>query len=352
MSDSIDWNLAVATASRLAPRGPELPRAQARDAVLMLRDLAAEAVEPVRRVTGLEVAGDGGAMVVDRPAWIASNVAGMRIAMTPLLERLDETEPPALIRDLGSRGTALQVGAVLAWLSGKVLGQYEVFTPPGERGRLLLVAPTIVNVERQLQVPSRDFRLWVCLHEETHRVQFGAVPWLADYLASLVAEFLEVSEVGIGQVVKAVAQAVRSVVPSSSSSSSSSTGPRESIIEAIQSPEQRAVFDRITGLMSLLEGHADVVMDDVGPQIIPSVELIRTRFTERRQSPSAIDGLARKVLGMDAKLRQYTEGAAFVRHVTGEIGMAGFNGVWASPSTLPTRAEIRDPQLWLSRMAG
>jgi coenzyme F420 biosynthesis associated uncharacterized protein len=258
MAESVEWSLAVSTATRLAPKGPELPRAQAREAVAMLRDLSAEAVEPVRRVTGLHVPGDGRAAVVDRPAWIASNVTGMRVAMGPLLDRVDGREPPAFVRDLGSRGTALQIGAVLAWLSGKVLGQYEVFTDPGERGRLLLVAPTIVHVEQQLQVPARDFRLWVCLHEETHRVQFGAVPWLADYLASLVGDFVEASELGFGQLLKSLTQVARSAI-------GAGQAPREPLMEAVQSPAQRVVFDRMTGLMSLLEGHADVVMDEVGP---------------------------------------------------------------------------------------
>jgi coenzyme F420 biosynthesis associated uncharacterized protein len=355
MSDAVDWNLAISTATRLAPSGPVLSARDTRDAVAMLRDLAAEAVAPVARVTGLVVpettvdgaaiAGDAGALVVDRPAWIASNVAGMRIAMNPLLDLLDGKEPPELIRSLGSRGTALQVGAVLAWLSGKVLGQYEVFVNPGERGRLLLVAPTIVSVEQQLQVPSRDFRLWVCLHEETHRVQFGAVPWLADYLASLIGDFVEASDLSVGQMIRALTGAVRALVGRGGESNAS-------VMEAVQSPEQRLVFDRMTGLMSLLEGHADVVMDDVGPQVIPSVALIRERFTQRRASPSALDSIARRALGMDVKLRQYSEGAAFVRTIVDERGMSGFNQVWTSPATLPSRDEIRDPQLWLQRMKG
>ena len=136
---------------------------------------------------GADSPADAAAVVVDRPGWIASNVDGMRIVLSlweGLAERTDAA--PAVVRSLGSRGTALQLGAVLAWMSGKVLGQYEAFTATGEPGRLLLVAPTIVHVERQLDVPSRDFRFWVCLHEETHRVQFGAVPWLSDYLADRV----------------------------------------------------------------------------------------------------------------------------------------------------------------------
>ena len=336
---TVDWPLAVSTAIRLAPSGPVLSQRETQAAVDMLRELALEAVAPVQRVTGLIAPAGSRAQVVDRAAWIASNVSGMKIALAALAERVEGGGPPDLFRGVGARGSAVQLGVVLAWLSGKVLGQYEVFTEPGQPGRLLLVAPTIVQVEQQLQVPSRDFRLWVCLHEETHRVQFGAVPWLGAYLASLVNEFIEASDLSFGETLRRVAAVMGSIAR------------KGSFIEAAQSPEQREVFNKMTGVMSLLEGHADVVMDDVGPQVIPSVALIRERFTARRNSPKAIDALARRALGLDMKMRQYTEGAVFVRHVVDEIGMSGFNRVWTSPETLPTRNEITNPGAWIKRMA-
>ena len=93
------------------------------------------------------------------------------------------------------------------------------------------------------------------------------------------------------------------------------------------------------------------MMDAVGPQVVPSVALIRERFTARRNSPKAIDALARRALGMDMKLRQYTDGAAFVRQVVDAVGMSGFNKVWDSPQALPSRTEITDPDVWIKRMA-
>ena len=339
MTEAIDWGLAVSTATRLAPRGPQVPREEAADAVAMLRDLAQQAVDPVRDVTGLIAPVDDNAQVVDRQAWIASNASSLRLVMGPLMEKAEDA--PSLVRGIGGKGTAVQIGAVLGWLSGKVLGQYEVFTEA--QPRLLLVAPTIVHVEQQLAVPPRDFRMWVCLHEETHRVQFGAVPWLADHLLALITEFVEASDIGLRQMLRSLAAAVSSLARSA-------TGSDTSVMEAVQTPEQRAIFDRITALMSLLEGHADVVMDDVGPGIVPSVAMIRERFTQRRASPSAIDAIARRALGLDVKLRQYSEGAAFVRHAIDAVGMTGFNRVWSSAESLPTRAEIRDPQRWVERM--
>jgi coenzyme F420 biosynthesis associated uncharacterized protein len=340
MNDVVDWNLATRVGSRWAPDGPNLSLDEAKGVVSELRALAREAVAPVAEVTGLSAGDAAPAHVVDRNAWIASNVRAMRVSTQILLE--EHTEGGALLRNLGAQTSALQVGGALAWLSGKVLGQYEVFTDPGEERRLLLVAPTIVAVQRQLDVPQRDFQLWVCLHEETHRVQFTAVNWLAGYLTDQVGEFLDVSDMDF-------IESLRRVFAVLSTGVAAIRGKPASLVEAIQSPEQKVVFDRLTALMSLLEGHADVVMDEVGPQVVPSVGLIRERFTARRASPKAGEAFMRRAIGMDAKLRQYSEGAAFVRAIIDARGMTGFNAIWASPKMLPTRAEITEPSRWLAR---
>ena len=340
MTELVDWALAARLGAKWAPRGPQLARTETTRIVQQLRALAQEAVDPVSEVTGLRAPDEDVAVVVDRAAWIASNVTGLRVAS----ERLADAAPGSPFQGMSRQASAAQVGAALAWLSGKVLGQYEVFTDPGHPRRLLLVAPTIVSVQRQLDVPERDFQLWVCLHEETHRLQFGAVPWLADYLLAQVQAFMDVSEVGLGEVLRRFTSVVRV-------GGDLVRGRDVNMVEALQSPEQRVIFDRLTALMSLLEGHADVVMDEVGPGIVPSVDLIRRRFTARRTQPKPAEAFMRKAIGMDAKLRQYSQGAAFVRAVIAERGMAGFNRVWSSAETLPTREDIEHPDQWLARVS-
>ncbi len=104
--------------------------------------------------------------------------------------------------------------------------------------------------------------------------------------------------------------------------------------------------------MSLLEGHADYVMDGVGPGVVPTVEKIRAAFQERRTSARGLDALLRKLLGMEAKLRQYRDGEKFVRGVVDAVGMDGFNEVWSTPETLPSMAEVHDPDAWVARVHG
>ncbi|HEY7858702.1 MAG TPA: zinc-dependent metalloprotease [Candidatus Nanopelagicales bacterium] len=341
--DVIDWELAVSVGRRLAPAGPDLSADETYAAVSDLRAQALSAVAPVRERTGLVAEHDDAlAVVVDRPTWLASNVDGFRVVLEPMLERLrSKKDSSPMTTAVGSRATALQLGTVLAYLSGKVLGQFEAFAAPGDRGRLLLVAPNIVATERALGVDPHDFRLWVCLHEETHRVQFGAVPWLTEHLVSQIHGYLELTQSDGAELLRRVVAALVA---------SARGGSGTSLIDAAQSPAQKVAFDQITALMSLLEGHADYMMDAVGPDIVPSVATIRTRFDARRGSHVGLDGLLRRLLGLDAKMAQYADGAAFVRSVVDRVGIDGFNTVWRSPADLPSRGEIAAPETWCARV--
>jgi coenzyme F420 biosynthesis associated uncharacterized protein len=360
----IDWDLAISTGTRWARPGPQVSLAEARRTVSELRDLASAVQEPVLEVTGMHAPGDGSlgrVAVVDRPGWIRANVDGFRVVLEPLVEQLRERVPGAdraasgpqgFISSVGSRVTGIQAGLILAYLSGRVLGQYELFLPPetspvdGQQpGRLTLVAPNIVMIERELDVDPHDFRRWVCLHEETHRLQFTAVPWLRDYVQSQMTEFLLASELdpaAILQRIRAAADAMAGAVRG---------GDGGSLLEAVATPAQREIMDRLTAVMTLVEGHGDYVMDAVGPKVVPSVAVIRERFNSRRGSTGRIEQTLRRILGIDLKMKQYAEGSRFVSTVVDEVGMATFNKVWTSPETLPTKDEFARPQDWVDRVA-
>jgi coenzyme F420 biosynthesis associated uncharacterized protein len=343
----VDWDLAVATAVRLAKSGPEVDRREAHRTVAQLHDLALAADGHVHRFTGLEAPrAPGRVVVIDRHSWIRVNADGFRTVLAPLVDKLEarrDTIPGgSFATALGSRVTGLEAGALLAFLSGKVLGQYDLFAH--DEGRLLLVAPNIVQAERDMGVDARDFRLWVCIHEETHRVQFGAVPWLRGHVEGEIKAFLGATDVDPQALAHRLRDGLGAVVAAIQGDES------RSLIDVVQTPEQRVILDRLTAVMSLLEGHADYVMDGVGPDVIPTVEEIRRRFQKRRQGVGRLDQTLRRLLGVDAKIRQYTEGSSFVRGVVERVGMDGFNRVWTSPETLPTKDEIIDPASWVDRV--
>jgi coenzyme F420 biosynthesis associated uncharacterized protein len=355
----IDWKVAESTATRWVRPGPHVSLAEARRVVAELRQQAAAVAEPVRQVTGLPGDADGGKVaVVDRPGWIRANIAGFQVVLDPLVEHMQDigAAPPvgSVLTAVGSRVTGMQAGLILAYLASRVLGQYELFLPPdpdvpaddAPPGRLTLVAPNIVMIERELGVDPTDFRRWVCLHEETHRTQFTSVPWLRPYVQRQMTEFLLASDLDPASILnrlRGAADAVSGAVRGSDGAS---------FIEAIQSPRQREILDRLTAVMTLVEGHGDYVMDAVGPAVVPSVEQIRAKFNARRTSGNRLEQAIRRILGIDLKMRQYQQGAAFVRAVVADAGMETFNRVWTSPQTLPTREELASPRRWLERVAG
>jgi coenzyme F420 biosynthesis associated uncharacterized protein len=388
----IDWDMAISTGVRFARQGPQVSLSEARAVVAELRGLTAVVQQPVRDLTGLTSRGAVGPVaVVDRPGWIRANVGGFRVVLEPLAEQLAErsnVRPAAgsVVGAVGSRVTGVQAGLILAYLSSRVLGQYELFLPPGEGGasangasgaadgangagsaygapaaspvngaavagegagvgRLTLVAPNIVMVERELGVDPHDFRRWVCLHEETHRVQFTSVPWLRGYVQGMMTEFLLASDLDAGAILERLRSAATAVADAVRG------GEGESLVEAMQTPAQRALLDKLTAVMTLVEGHGDYVMDAVGPQVVPSVEDIREKFSHRRGSAGRMEQILRRILGIDLKMKQYEQGSRFVSTVVAEAGMAGFNKVWTSPETLPTRAELAEPREWLERVA-
>ena len=342
---AVDWAFAGNVGAWLARPGPAATDYTRNQAIDELTAASRRAEAPVREVTRM-----GGnapvpeARIVDRQGWIRAASDSMRV-MT------GGTDQPS--NPITGRVTGAQTGAVLAFISSGILGQYDPFADTGgaadDGGLLLLVYPNIIAVERQLRVSPADFRLWVCLHEVTHRVQFSANPWLAQHMSQALGVLTSDASEDVTQMVARLAEFVKK------RRSDGAKGPNDEgilgFMRAVQSEPQQAALDQLLVLGTLLEGHADHVMDAVGPAVVPSVASIRTRFDQRRQRKQPpLARLLRALLGVDAKLSQYTRGKAFVDHVVDRVGMDRFNTVWTHAETLPLPDEIEDPQRWIDRV--
>ena len=336
---AVDWEFAATVGAKLVRPGPAASDYTRRQVIDQLADAARDAELPVREVTGLNEGGEiPEARVVDRVEWIRAATKSMRVMTGGSEDR------PGFIT---GRVTGAQTGAVLAFVSSGILGQYDPFGPNG--GELLLVYPNVIAVERQLRVLPADFRLWVCLHEVTHRVQFRANPWLAQHMSQSLAVLTEDAGEDVTEIIGRLTELLRSKRDGVAADPNSSGV--LGLLRAVQSEPQRRALDQLLVLGTLLEGHADHVMDAVGPAVVPSVATIRRRFNERRQRKQPpLQRIARALLGFDAKLSQYTRGKAFVDHVVGRVGMVRFNAVWSNAETLPLPTEIDEPQRWIDRV--
>ncbi|MFF3571907.1 zinc-dependent metalloprotease [Nocardia jiangxiensis] len=340
LAGAVDWRLAARAGAAVVPAGPRTSRYSAEQVVAELAESSARAEGPVREVSELlDDRAVPAARIVDRPGWIHAAAESMA-SLTGEGESGRFSGKPA----------GMQAGAMLAFLSTAILGQYDPFS--GADGTLLLVAPNIVMVERALGVVPRDFRLWVCLHEVTHRVQFSSAPWLADYMKHNVEVLGNVGDEPVNEMLSRLLEEVRERRSRPDSDDPADRGVL-GLLRATQAPPQREALDRLLMLGTLLEGHADHVMDAVGPAVVPTVEQIRRAFDQRRRRPAnPVQRLMRALLGVDAKVAQYVRGKAFVDEVVGKVGMTRFNTVWTDGETLPRTDEIAVPQRWIDRVLG
>ena len=345
---SVDWGVAASVGERLARPAPPVTDYTRTQVIDELAAASRAAEPPVREVTGLHTEGAiPDARIVDRREWIRAAAESMRVMTGGDVEPAASPHPLAAVT---GKVAGAQTGAVLSFVSSGILGQYDPFGSAD--GVLLLVYPNVIAVERQLRLRPADFRLWVCLHEVTHRVQFTANPWLAEHMSRQLATLTHDMGEDVGAVAGRLAAYLRS------RRDRESVGPEDpssrgvlGLMRAVQSEPQRAALDRLLVLGTLLEGHADHVMDAVGPAVVPSVATIRNRFDARRQRKQPpLQRILRALLGIDAKLSQYTRGKAFVDDVVGRVGMDRFNRIWDSPATLPLPDEIDQPQRWIDRV--
>lgn len=346
--DPIDWSVArrvAAQALRLAPLLDDETRKRF-DAEIEAASTQAETL--VEKATGLKsLAGPPNVVVVDRLGWVDANILSFQRLLRPLAERLAERQRliPARASAAASAVSGVEVGLILAWLSSRVLGQYDLFGN-GEGGdALYFVAPNVVNIERRNAFPPTEFRLWIAIHELTHRAQFTAVPWMRPYFLDLIERGTSLTPPDAKAVATALLGAFDEVRAGRNPLADGG------IVTLLASSEQLDTLHEAQALMSLLEGHSDVVMSSAATEEIPGAKRFAKVLGERRASSKGLAKLVQQIAGFDAKLRQYAEGERFVEALLNEGGDDLLATVWTDRENLPTLEEIRDPARWIERFS-
>jgi len=332
----IDWSLAGQVArgiANLQPAGDPTPFEQ-------LSGPAAESERLVSAYTGLSAEALPVAEAVGRPEWIDANLRAIGGVLDPLADRLGSKLGP--IGGAAGAVLAIEAGAISGLLGGRVLGQYEfpVLDPAGP-ARLLFVAPNLAHAAKALDADPDQLLRWVALHETTHALQFGGVPWLRGHLAGLVGELLGALEVDPRGLLR---------IPDLSD--------LRGLVERVRvdglafvavGEERRGSLESAQAFMALLEGYAEHVMDAVGADLLADLDSMRAAMERRRTERSGLLRVLDKLIGLDLKLRQYEQGKAFCDAVVARGGIAALNRAWAGPEALPTFVELDDAVGWLAR---
>ncbi|MCL2768969.1 MAG: zinc-dependent metalloprotease [Solirubrobacterales bacterium] len=357
--DSIDWGLAQRVGELLAGSPPPGGRVHAGE----LRELAGDFAARVGDYSGLQPPGELPPLdVVDRAHWIQANLATMRPLVERMTDQLAHTGPlSGTMRSASGVLLGLQVGAITGVLSQRVLGQYDLsIVDPSAQARLLLVSPNLAQAARNLDVDREELTSWVTIHEVTHAVQFAGAPWLREHLAEHVESLLEKLRVsisgesvfnlsnlrslgdlrGLGDV-GAMRAELRALLEKAR---------RGELLRLTLGEQRWAIVERLQATMSLVEGHAEHVMDAVGADVLPSLPRLRRAMTHRRESRAMPWRLIERLLGIDLKMRQYEVGRHFCDEVVRERGRETLARAWAAPEQLPSMAELESPALWLARV--
>jgi coenzyme F420 biosynthesis associated uncharacterized protein len=343
----VDWDLAERIGTRLARRSPARNDLDLVQQEMDGRTSLAEAL--VTEATGLHPAGPAVVRVIDRPTWVSVNLEAFQRLLAPLLERWEErvAERAGLALDLAGRVAAVELGSLLGWMSSRVLGQYDLLiAEQADRAGdvVYLVGPNLIGLEQRYGFASDEFRLWVLLHELTHRAQFTGVPWLAPHFTELVHRALTLADPDPRQLANAARVMMRDRAEARRRLD------QGGVLALVASPEQQTALNEIGGMMALLEGHGDLTMDRAAAGHVPSAPRFASVLKARRQAGSPPLRLLRKLIGLEGKLNQYEQGERFIAEVELLAGPSAIDLCWQAPERLPTLDEIRHPARWLERM--
>ncbi|HEU5152736.1 MAG TPA: zinc-dependent metalloprotease [Iamia sp.] len=346
---AVDWGLAERVAVRAAGTDPFHRSYHADSLVADFTELTTIAEEQVAVATGLRsLAGPARARVDDRGDWVRANIASFQRLMRPVTSRLEEKMGSGLAAPVARRIAGAEVGALLGWMSSRVLGQYDLLViedeDPEEQDLVHYVGPNILALEKKFAFPPREFRQWLALHEVTHRMQFTGIPWMREHFLGLVDGMVSSVDEDPKQLLDAITRAAEQI--------RKGTNPLDEggLAAMFSNQAQRDLLEHIGGLMSLLEGHGDVTMDRAGADQIPNAVRFGQVLRQRRQNASPAIKLLQKLIGLEAKLKQYEQGERFIEAVEEVGGENQLDRAWEDPANLPTMTEIRDPQAWLDRV--
>lgn len=346
---AVDWGLAERVAVRAAGREPFADSYHYGSLSADFEELTAIAELQVAEATGLvSLSGTARARVTDRQGWVRANIASFQRLLRPITDRLDQQLATTPLAPVASRVAGAEVGMILGWMSSRVLGQYDLLVVedenPEDQDIVYYVGPNVLGLEKRFAFPPREFRHWLALHEVTHRAQFTGIPWMREHFLGLVQETVGSVDPDPKRFAEALGRLAADL--------RAGRNPLDDggLMAVFASPEQRLVLDRVAGLMSLLEGHGDVTMDRAGADQIPSAERFGQVLRQRRQQGNPAAKVLQKLIGLDAKLKQYEQGEAFIERIEREGGTELLDVAWVDPANLPTIAEIRDPEAWIARV--
>jgi putative hydrolase len=354
----VNWDVARQMALWIATEGKPQGNVDPMERI-RLEELARVADLHVTDATGLSTSVAGGVLSVlpvSRGDWALHSIESYR----PLLERLataldrqdDKADVDPSSQFLGDLGKllgpvllGLQSGVMLGHLARHSFGQYDLPLPRRPADQLLVIPANVDTFASEWGLEADDLRMLVCLTEITMHAVLGR-PHVRARLLALLEDYVgrfhvdpDAVEASFGELDMSDPSALQGVL-----------GNPETLLGAVQTPEQEEVRKRIEVLLTAVVGYVDHVLDEVGHRLIGSYDRLMEAVRRRRAEATDGERFAGRLLGLEVGRRQYERGDAFVRGVVERAGEDGLRRLWHSERELPTSAELDAPGLWLARI--
>ena len=281
--------------------------------------------------------------VFDRLSWTHANLA----SLSELLGQIDQPNAPrhGATNSITRASSGVEIGLMLAWLSRRVLGQFDMVTGDPSRDGIYYVGPNIYGLERRHGFAPSEFRLWIALHEVTHYLQFNGVPWMRSYFFDLVSRATELGTSNAQTFAEARARVAEVIRRGENPLTEGGIATLLAGTKLLETMREAQAF------MSVLEGHAEYVMSVAAPGEVPGAERFANVIRERRSQGTVAGRFLQQALGFEAKLRQYSEGHAFIDAIVGVGGSDYLRLLFDRRDHMPSTEEIRDPDRWVARVA-
>jgi coenzyme F420 biosynthesis associated uncharacterized protein len=348
VTEPVNWDLAAKVAAKVAGSDPLAQSYHYASLAADFEEATARAEQLVAEETGLvSLAGPARARVTDRQGWVTANVASFQRLVGPLTRRIADRLASPPVAAVGRHLAGVEVGTLLGWMSTRVLGQYDLLLVEDEDAEnqdiVYYVGPNVLSIEKRYAFPPAQFRLWLALHEVTHRAQFTGVAWMRDYFVGLVEQAMGSVDPDPKLLLEGLRRAVEEVRAGRNPLA-------DGLVSLLAGNEQAAVLRQVQALMSLLEGHGDITMDRAGAGAVPEADRFSRVLRERRQEINPVGRFVQQLVGLEAKMRQYEQGEGFIRAVEATGGRRVLDRAWEAPEWLPTLEEIKQPALWSARV--
>jgi putative hydrolase len=266
----------------------------------------------------------------------ALNVSGSEAAAIPGLAGMEQMLRP-MLRTSGASMFGLQLGQGLGQLATEVVGVTDIGLPLSEPGHVALLPTNVAAFGAGLEQSAGDVTLYLALRECARQRLFAAAGWLREQMLALVEQYAR----GITIDTSALEEAVGQLDPSNLSELSSTL--EGSLFAPQQTPEQKAVLQRLETMLALVEGWVDEVVSQATVERMPAAAALAETVRRARATGGPAEATFATLVGLELRPRRMRDATNLWAALRDTRGIEGRDAVWSHPDVVPTSADLDDP---------